>query len=190
MRTSRSIDFHKFTPGGTRRPGNIRYQGNRMSIPLFSDFFSSVTDNVMCTNAMYGNLYKEIESTLSVYSEKEPVSLTVYESSSSGEDLKESIVVGFRKYITQCVDRAKSSFKMHLITFTALCVIGVLIEFLLYGAFPDFLPLWLQNVLDIVAWVFVWQFAAYMAFEFVKEIKTISRLRQIQQAEFIFRHWE
>ena len=190
MRTSRSIDFHKFTRGGTRKPDSAKHKGNRLSIPLFSAFFSSVTDNVMCTNAMYGNLYKEIESTLSVYSEKESVSLTVYESSSSGEDVKESIVVGFRKYITQCVDRAKNSFKMHLFTFTALCVIGVLIEFLLYGAFPDFLPLWLQNVLDIVAWVFVWQFAAYMTFEFVKEIKAIRRLRQILNADFIFRHWE
>ena len=189
MRTLRAIDFQKFT-ASAGKPDKIKRKGDRLSIPMFSDFFSSVTDNVMCTNTMYGNLQKEAESALSVYSEKEAVSLTVYESSAADDGIKESIVIGFRKYIMQSIRRAVNSFKMHLITFTSLCAIGVLIEYLLYGAFPDFLPLWLNNVLDIVAWVFVWQFAAYMAFEFIKEIKNIRRLRQIFDAEFVFRHWE
>ncbi len=189
MRTSRSIEFYKYTDS-SGKVKKAKHRGNRLSIPMFSEFFSSVTDNIMCTNTMYSNLQKEIGSALSVYSEKEPVSLTIYESSSSSEETKESILIGFKKNITQCIYRAKITFKMHLITFSALCAIGILTEFLLYGAFPDSLPLWLQNVLDIVAWVFVWQFAAYMAFEFIKEIKVIRRLKQIQQAEFIFRHWE
>ena len=189
MRTSRTIDFGKNT-GSPGKAETIKYRGDRLSIPMFSDFFSPVSGNIMCTNTMYGNLQKEIENTLSVYPENKPVSFTVYESSSSGEDVRESIVIGFKKYIFQSILRAKRSFKWHLITFTAMCAIGVLIEFLLYGAFPEFLPLWLQNVLDIIAWVFVWQFAAYMAFEFFKEIKAIRRLRQIHQATFLFRHWE
>lgn len=189
MRTSRTIDFHKYTDSSAKVKNPKRKEG-KLSVPMYSGFFSSVTDNVMCTNAMYGNLYKEIESTLYLYSEKEDVLLTVYESSLSNDDTKESIVVGFRNYVAKCLDRAKSALRLHLIMFTALCAIGVLIEFFMYGIFPDLLPLWLQNVLDIVAWVFVWQFAAYMAFEFLKEIKGIQRLGQMLHISFVFRHWE
>ena len=189
MRTSRTINFHNYTDPSGKIKDPKRKDG-KLSVPMYSGFFSSVTDNVMCTNAMYGNLQKEIESTLYLYPEKEDVLLTVYESSAANDDTKESIVVGFRKYVAMCLDRAKSSLKLHLIVFTALCVIGVLIEFFMYGAFPDLLPVWVQNVLDIVAWVFVWQFAAYMAFEFLKEIKVIQRLDQILHISFVFRHWE
>ena len=188
MRTSRTIDFSKSDE--PKKKKSMRHPGGKLSIPMFSGFFSALTDNVMCTETMYGSLQTEIEGTLSVYSEKEPVLLTVYESSSSSEETKESVLIGFKKHIVQCLNRAKNTFKLHLITFAALCAIGVVLEFLLYGAFPGALPLWVQNVLDIVAWVFVWQFAAYMAFEFIKEIRTIRRLDQILHIEYIFRHWE
>ena len=69
MRTSRSIDFHKFS-GSSGKVNNTKHRRSKLSVPMYSDFFSSVTDNVMCTNTMYGSLQKGIESTLSVYSEK------------------------------------------------------------------------------------------------------------------------
>ena len=187
MRTSRTINFQEF--GSFVKAKRTKHQG-RISVPMYSDFFSSLNDMVMCTNTTFRNLHKEIESTLSTYSEKESVLITVYESSSCSDNTKESVLIGFRKYITQCLARAKATFQLHLIMFTALAVVGVLLEYLLYGAFPGLLPTWVLNVVDIVAWVFVWQFAAYMAFEFVKEIRTIRRFDQILHLEYTFRHWE
>ena len=169
---------------------NAKQKEDRLSVPMYSDFFSSLTDNVMCSNNMYDSLQKEIESTLSVYSEKKSVTLAVYESSSSSADTKESVVIGFRKYIAQCLDRAKASLKMHLLTFTFLAAVAVGIEYLVYGVYSDYLAIWVQNSLNIVAWVFGWQFAVYMTFEFFKEIKAIRRLDQILNIEFVFNHWE
>lgn len=189
MRTSRTIDFHN-DPGSAVKAKNIKRKNGRVSVSMYSDFFSSLSDKVMCTNAMFGKLQKEIESTVLPYSEKEPVSLTVYEAADCGDDTKESVLVGFRKYVTQCLALKKTTLKKHIILFSLLCAFGVLMEFLAFGAFADLLPEWVQCVLDIVAGVFVWQFAAYMAFEFVREIKTVRRFDQILHIEYTFRHWE
>ena len=189
MRVSRTIDFHN-NSGVAAKAKNIKRRNGKVSVSMYSDFFSSLDDKVMCTNAMFGNLQKEIESTILPYSEKEPISLTVYESSACSDDTKESVVIGFKKYITQCLERARITFQRHMIVFSLLCAVSLLLEFLLYEVFPGLLHVWIQNVLDIVAWVFEWQFAAYMAFESVKEIKAIRRFDQILQIEYIFRHWE
>ena len=187
MRISRTVNFQNIYSFGKKK--RVNRQG-QISVPMYSDFFSSLRDTVMCTNTTFSNLHREIDSTLSTYSEKASVVITVYESSSCSDDTKESVLVGFRKYIARCLARARASFRLHLIMFTALAAVGVLLEFLLYGAFPELLPTWALNVVDIVAWVFVWQFAAYMAFEFVKEIKTIRRFDQILHLKYTLRHWE
>ena len=74
--------------------------------------------------------------------------------------------------------------------FLSLFIIGVLIEFLLYETFADMIVEWIVNTLDIFAWVFIWQFAEYLAFDFAKEIKNVNRLKQILRIEYVFKRWE
>ena len=163
----------------------------RLVVPVYSGFFSSLTENVMCTNVMFDSLKKEIDASVMPYSAGEDILLTVYESSEKAtEDVRESVIVGFRRYLAACRQRAESALKKHLFVFFVMFLAGVLIEFFLYGAFPDLLPLWIANSLDIVAWVFIWQFAAYLAFEFVSEIRQIRRISQLIRIEYVFRHWE
>lgn len=99
-------------------------------------------------------------------------------------------LIGFKKYVSNMKRRAAGRLKVHLITFAVAFLFGVLLEYLLYGAFPGVLPAWVRAVLDIVACVCVWQFAAYMAFEFAGEVKKLRRFDQIHNAEYSFQHWE
>ena len=190
MRTSRTVTLNALS-GGVPTYNAKRDKAGNLVVPLYSGFFSSLTDNVMCTNTMFDGLYREITSSVSLYPLKESILLNVYESSqTANDDVRESVLVGFRKYIMQFRQKAITGFRTHLVLFSLLFVIGVLMELLMYGVFPGVLPLWIENTLDIVAWVFVWQFAAYMAFEFAKEIKAIRRFNQILNIQFVFRHWE
>lgn len=191
MRTFKTITFNKPKDNIAAIGAAKRDAQNRLVVSVYSGFFSSLTDNVMCTNVMFDTLKREIDASISPYSVKENIVLNVYESSAApAPDAWESTLVGFQKYITVYRERKKATLKAHLTTFTLLFLCGVLIEFLIYGAFPQALPLWIANTLDIIAWVFVWQFAAYMAFEFAKERKGIQRLSQILQIEYQFKHWE
>ena len=111
-----------------------RDERGRLVVPVYSGFFSSLTDNVMCTNAMFEMLKKEVDSSVAPYSPKEEIVLTVFESSSgSDEDVKESVLVGFRRYITFYRKKAVSELRTHLLLFTLMFAVGVLMEFLLYG---------------------------------------------------------
>ena len=192
MRTSRTVIFSRIKDDSIAAAGTAKRDAqNRLVVPVYSAFFSSLTDNVMCTNAMFDALKKEIDASVSPYSVKERIVLTVYESSAaSAPDVRESVLIGFRRYVGAYLQKKKATLKMRLITFTGLFLLGVLLEFLIYEVFPGILPLWIANTLDIIAWVFVWQFAAYMVFEFAKERKGIKRLSQILQTEYRFKHWE
>ncbi len=188
MRISRTVDFR--SSESSAKAKKVKRKGGKISASMYSAFFSSLNDTVMCTNAMFGDLQKEIESTILPYSEKEPIALTVYEAATCSNDTKESVLIGFNKYISQRLANAKWIFKKHIITFSALCAVSAVLEFLIYAALPGILPLWIRNMCDIVCWVFVWQFAAFMAFEFAKELRAIRRFNQILNIEYSFRHWE
>lgn len=193
MRTSRTVKSSQLPDYfSAKAPSDAkRNEQNRLIVPVYSEFFSGLTDNVMYTNSMFENLKKEIDDSVSLYSSKEDIVLTVYESSSvSDENIRESALIGFKKYIQLNKQKAVSRLKTHLFTFLLFFVIGVLMEYLLYGAFPAALPGWVESTLDVFACVFVWQFVAYMAFEFEREITNIRRFTQILRMEFVFRHWE
>lgn len=182
---SRSVKANLLDWLGRKEKGSVQ------KTAMYSGFFSSLTDNVMCTNSMYDLLMREIESSLTLFSADAKIELTVYESSETADEtVRRSVLVGFGKYLDKLIKRARSRLQIHFITFFATFLAGVLLEYLLYGCFPGVLPEWISNVLDIVAWVFVWQFAAYITFEFAKELSDLKRLKQIGDIRFSFRHWE
>ena len=193
MRTSRTIDFKKIFDKKevSMVTTTKRDKDGRIIVPLYSDFFSSLTDNVMCTNAMFQSLHDEINVSISPYNRKEQIVLDIYESSETeSESVRESVLVAFRKYIFHYIKMARTELIKRTILFLTVALVGAAAEFLLYGLFPDTVVLWLNTVIDIVAWSFVWQFSSYMAFEFIGEIKNINRLKQILFIEYKFIHWE
>ena len=192
-KTSRTIDFSRFSDASATGMTDAvrRDRQGRVIVPLYSDFFSSLSENVMCSNAMFNRLKDEIEDSLCVYPTNEQILLSVYVSSASADDsTRESVLVGFKKYIMQYLKRNVSALKRSFVTFLSLALFGILIEFLNYNVFSDALPAWVCNLIDVSATVLIWQFVAYLAFEFSKERRNIQRLRQILQIEYVFRHWE
>ena len=163
----------------------------RLVVPFYSRFFSSLSENVMCSNAMYNELKEEIEASVCIIPASERVVLTVYESSPFSDDsTRESVLIGFRKYIARYSEMKNSMLRRSFITFLLLALFGVLTEFLNYNVFLNALAEWVCNLIDVSATVLIWQFVAYLAFEFSQERKYIRRLKQIMQAEYAFRHWE
>ena len=57
-------------------------KSKKITVPLYSDFFSSFTENIICTNAMYSTLHSEIDASVYPYGTNVPILLSVYESSS------------------------------------------------------------------------------------------------------------
>ena len=193
MRTLRTVRFRKSTPeiyaiGGTPEKRDAQ---NRLIVPVYSGFFTALKDNMMQTNVMFDSLKQEIEASVSPYPVDEKIVLSVYESSEQcDDDTREGAIIGFKKYIYGCMRRASKVCGAHFYTFLTACLIGILIELCLYAWFPNFLPEWIGNMLEIIAWVFVWQFVGYLFFEFANERKTVRRLDQILHIEYVFHHWE
>ena len=193
MRNARTVDFSHVSRGGRSNADQACKldEEGRLVVSLYSDFFSSLTDNVMCTNAMFENLKKEIEGSVALYAAKSRIALTVYESSKTADDdVREIVMAGFKKYIAQYKARAYSTLKWNTLTFLAIAVIGILLEYFLYQLFPDVFPVWISNLLDIAATVMIWEFVAFIAFEFSREVAGIRRLNQILDVKYTFRHWE
>ena len=152
---------------------------------------SRMTDTLMCTNNMYDTLSIEIQAVLSTYSTKENIVLTILENSSMTDpESCDSVIVGFNHYISKYREKAIHDLKVHCISFFALFALGIFMEYLLYGAQWVNLPEWISASLDIVAWVLVWQFSAFIVFELFDEIKKIKRYAQINKIEYKFKHWE
>lgn len=192
-KTSRTVNFSRLwdTPTANVTDSVRRDSQGRLIVPFYSKFFSSLSENVMCSNAMFNEFKEEIEASLCVYPRNEQIVVTVYESSSRTDDsTRESVLVGFKKYIIQYSEMKIAVLKRSFVSFLLLALFGMLVEFLNYSIFPDVLPGWICNLIDVSATVLIWQFVAYLAFEFSQERKYIQRLRQIVQGEYVFRHWE
>ena len=193
MRTLRTVRFRKPAPeiiaiGGTPEKRDAQ---NRLIVPVYSEFFTALKDNMMQTNAMFDSLKQEIEASVSPYPVDEKIVLSVYGSSEQcGDDMREGAIIGFRKYIYGCMRRTSKACSAHFFSFLTAFLTGVLIELCLYCWFPNALPTWIGNTLEIIAWAFVWQFAVYVAFEYRSERNEIRRLEQILRIEYMFRHDE
>ncbi len=48
-----------------RKNDTVQDKSKKITVPLYSEFFSSFTENIVCTNAMYPTLHSEID--VSVY---------------------------------------------------------------------------------------------------------------------------
>lgn len=193
MRNARTVNFSRlFGKTGASTGRAFRRDGEgRLVVPLYSKLFSSLTENVMCTNAMFESFKEEIEDSIALYPAKERISLMIYESSEAADDsVREIVLIGFKKYITQYKEKSVAQLKLNALTFLGIAVIGILLEYFLYSVFPDAFSEWIYSLLDITATVLIWEFVAFLAFEFTKEVAAIRRLSQILDIKFIFRHWE
>ncbi len=140
---------------------------------------------------MYSTLHSEIDASVYPYGTNVPILLSVYESSSvSDKSVFESALIGFGKYITRLKKNALSELTKQLFSFSSLAVLGIILEYLYNNVFEDILPVWINALFEIVAWVFVWEFAEFMAFRLPGKIKNIRRLSQILHTEYEFHHWE
>lgn len=191
IRGSRTVTHSGSTANTVSAGTYVKRADGKVRISMYSEFFSRMTDMLMCTNNMYDALNLEIQSALSTCSTREDVVLTILENSSMNDpESCESIIVGFRHYISKYREKAIHDLKVHFASFFALFAIGIFMEYLLYGAQWVNLPAWISASLDIVAWVLVWQFSAFIVFELFDEIKKIKRYAQINKAEYKFKHWE
>lgn len=164
-RTSKTVDFSRLLGAFTASTTDSvrRDAQGRLIVPLYSRFFSSISDNVMCSNIMLKEFMEEIEASLSVYSANEQVLLTVYESSDSAdENTRESVLVSFKKYAAQYLKRKTALLNRSFLSFLLLALFGILIEFLNYNVFAGILSEWVCNLIDISATVLIWQFVAYL----------------------------
>lgn len=192
-RISRTIHFSRLSENtvASTVDSQRRDKLGRLIVPLYSRFFSTLSDNVMYSNAAFHALYEEIEASLCVYSINEQIVLTVYESSASSDgSMRETVLIGFKKYIHQYLKRKTAMLKHSFFTFLSFALLAILIEYLNYTVFSNALSEWVCNLIDVSATVLIWQFVAYLAFEFSQEKKAIRRLKQISQMEYVFRHWE
>lgn len=191
--SSRTIDFNEIIQDVTAgiEETDKRDKDGRIVIPLYSSFFSSLSSNIMCTNAMFESLKQEIVTSISMYSTKERIVLSIYESSNNiGSDIRDGVLIGFKKYINQSKKKAILKTKKYFFSFLSLALLGMLILHIFYNKFPNMLSTWGYKISDIASTVLIWEFVTYLAFEFPKEITNILRLRQISQITFTFKHWE
>lgn len=162
----------------------------RNHVALYSEFFSNLSGRVMCTNAAYADLKNEINASIEFCDPKEKIVLDIFEPSASSEFDREAAIIGYRRYITACYRGYLRMYSSHLFLFLMFLLIGVLMLFLMYGTKLFAMPVWAEKVYDSAASVFIWQFIAYMAFEWSGERKQLQRLDQMRNLEFEFKLWE
>ena len=162
----------------------------RIIVPLYSQFFSSLTNDMLYTNNMFEDLKREITMSISAYSPKEKIHLSIYESSKVDDDIRESALIGFKRYISIYYKKMIAFTQKYLFSFLILAFVGIISIYLVHNVFSNLLSEWIRYLLDIISTVFVWEFVSYLAFEFPKSISDIARLKQILQIEYTFRHWE
>lgn len=188
MRTSRTVELNESDEIVIGRRKSNR---GPQKVAIYSDFFSRLSDNVMYTNYMFDKLLTEVKGSLALYSTKDDITLTVFESSAEqDESIQESAIIGFRKYVSDLKAVEKTRMLNHFFFFFGFCLVGVILAYLRFEVLQDILPVWVDSLLDITVCVIVWQFVAYLAFEFKNELRNIRRLDQIAKIQFTFRHWE
>lgn len=174
---------------GGSRAGRVK--GENTVVPMYSDFFSRANGNMMVTANMYEMLHKEIQSVVATYPAKEKILLNVYVDSKSVTELDmEGLAIGFRRYITANRKRATYMLKRHFISTFVLFVVGTAMKYLFLVSGWISLDALTESLIDIVAELLIWQFAAFAAIDLVGEIRKIRRLAQIETIEFSFKHWE
>ena len=108
------------------------------------------------------------------------------------DDAAEQVVVsGFRRYVGGCLMALQKKLLSRIITFSAFFILGVVLEFILYGVLNGQMEqMWLFKTIEVLATLFIWQFGGYIAFEFFGARKRIIRYKQVLDIKFNVKHWE
>lgn len=168
-----------------------RDENGKIHVAVFSKVFSEANEHLLTSNSMYANLLADVKPCFEPYPTKENIVLEVYETKESDDFVRESVVIGFRRYVSGCLKSLCDELRNRIILFSSFLLIGVFVEILIFGILPEnAMPEWLSQTLHIFASLFIWQFGGYVAFEFLGESKKISRFKQIQKADIAFKHWD
>jgi len=160
-----------------------------VNVAMFSDFFSSISDDMFCTNSMYSDFKDAILSTVDVYNTKDVITLDIYEKNESSEYTRELLQIGFRKYAHALYLKARQELIDELTTVSIFVVVGVLLIIIAYGLGP-FIPTWALYLISNIGTVLLWQFVGYWAFEYADQKHTMDRFKQIENIKYEFKKWE
>lgn len=166
-----------------------RNEEGKIQVAIHSTIFSDIGENLLASNSMFSNLLEDIKPCVEPYSANENIVLQVYETKPSNELSRTTAIVGFKRYVNGCYNSLRKQHLYRLFLFGGFLLIGLLIEFLLYFVIkednPD-LPRWIFKSIEVLASLFIWQFGGYIAFEFLGELKTMKRYKQIANIDFEF----
>lgn len=187
-------NYHLFKKNYSELDNSVekkKIKSNKASLAMFSDFFSNANENGFSTNAMYANFKDQIVATIDVYSPKVDITLDVYELKPSSQIGRDFVLLGFKKYIQNCYRRVFKEFLNILITTSIFFVVGITLIIASFALLPLLNNLqWPFYLVQTMGTVLVWQFVGFWAFEFSSHYKTLNRLKQIENIEFVFKKWE
>lgn len=189
--------FHKDEnriPFGKKGNEVIRDKDGKVHVAMTTNIFSDVSKTLLASNSMLAGLLSDVQPCVEPYSTKEKIVLDIYETTESDELSRQTVILGFKKYVNGCL---YGQYKQHMgrfFLFFSFLVIGVLIEVLLYAFLSvdgsATIPWWIFKSVEVLASLFIWQFGGYLAFEFLGEKKNINRYKQIANCEFNIKHWD
>jgi len=160
-----------------------------VSVAMFSDFFCGMSDNMFCTNSMYSDFKDSVIASIEVYSPKEEILLSIYESSESEEDKRDMLLIGFNKYIRAYYQKLRREYLTEIFQVSFFFVVGFLLIILGYSL-EGTIPNWFMYCITNFGTVLIWQFVGYWAFEYAGQKRTLDRLEQIENLRYDFRKWE
>jgi len=168
---------------------DVKSETGTTTVAMFSDFFSDVSDDLFCTNAMYSDFKDAVISSIEVYSPRENIVLNIYETKESDEDKRAVLQIGFSKYIHACYQKVRHECMQELLQVSFFMVVGILLVILGYKL-ESVVPNWMMYCITNFGTVLIWQFVGFWAFEFNGQKREWDRLAQIEEIQYEYRKWE
>lgn len=167
-----------------------RDEHGRIHVPLYSNLFTSMGENILCTNSMYANLRNDIQVSVDIYPPDEKITLDVFEPGQSSDFDRERVILGFRRYINACYSNFRREHRTRLLLFSAFLFIGVFIIFAKYVLISSNTATWIGACMETTGCLFIWQLMGYLAFTLPGEIRMLKRYYQLLNLDFSFKTWE
>ena len=108
-----------------------RDKQGRAHVAMHSTIFSDVNENLLASNSMYADLLNDITPCIEPYSVKEKIVVDVFETKPSDEFARDTVIIGFRRYVNACLDGLKKQHLSRFFLFFSFLVLGIIIEFIL-----------------------------------------------------------
>ena len=178
------------SPEAVFRSSKHRSADGRIHVPLYSDVFSNLKDNTLCTNAMYASLKSDIENSISMFRTDEKLTVNVFVSDSPSDFNCQRAILGFRRYMKACHFGYFRENLSNFMLFLIFLIAGLVLQYLLHVVhiFAD--REFLRSLTDTLSGIFIWQFIGFVAFQLIGVVRTLKRMKQIENIEFSFKEWE